>query len=279
MLLVFAHPDDESFLVGGTVAMYAKLGWHVELILATNGEAGVDNGEKPYEKEELGIVRKSEVEQAGKLLDIQHIQFLEYPDSGLKSVSPGTLEDLIVKKMESYMPDVVITHDTTGITNHPDHVKVCYATTFAFQKYTETLEDIKNGLTDRKGRGYVWKEDAFKRAFGDVDPENKDPKLYYVCMPTSVVGFLQKSKQIAEESYGLPVRGTADKFVTTVIDIKDTKLVKGKALLCHVSQRKSAEHFISFDKHPGHNQEWFILRMQGVHEVLMGKNDRVGDSL
>lgn len=279
MLLVFAHPDDESFGVGGTVAKYAADGWHVELICATNGEAGESSGERTYEKEELGPVRKSETERAGKLLGIQHIQFLEKPDGELKSVSPGTLEDMITKKMEELMPDIVITHDTTGITNHPDHIKVCYAATFAFQKYTETLEGIKLGVTDRKGRGYVWKENAFVRAFGDVDPANKDPKLYYTCMPTSVVAFMQKSKQLPEESHGFPLRGTADKFVTTVIDITDTKLVKGKALLCHESQKENVDQFISFDKNPHHNQEWFILRMQGIHEVFMGKNDRVGDSL
>jgi len=262
MLLVFAHPDDESFDAGGTVAKYAALGWHVELICVTNGEG-----------------RVAEVERAGKVLGIQHIQFLDQPDGELKSVTPGTLEDLIVKKMEEYMPDIVITHDTTGMNNHPDHIKVCYATTFAFQKYTQTLEEIKIGVTDRKGRGYVWKEDAFIRAFGEVDPENKDPKLYYTCMPTSVVAFMQKSKFIPEESFGLPWRGTADKFVTTVIDITDTKLIKGKALLCHESQKKNVYHFISFDKNPHHNQEWFILRMQGVHEVFMGKIDRVADSL
>lgn len=262
MLLVFAHPEDVSFDAGGTVAKYAALGWHVELICVTSG-----------------VGRAVEVERAGKILGIQHIQFLNQPDGELKSVSPGTLEDMIVKIMEEMMPDIVITHDTTGISNHPDHIKVCYATTFAFQKYAKTLEDIKIGVVDRKGRGYVWKEDAFKRAFGDINPENKDPKLYYTCMPTSVVAFMQKAKQIPEESYGVPWRGTADKFVTTVVDITDTKLMKGKALLCHESQQTQVEQFIAFDKNPHHNQEWFILRMQGVHEVFMGKNDRVAEEL
>lgn len=262
MLLVFAHPDDESFSVGGTVAKYSHDGWKVDLVCVTNGEG-----------------RAREVEKAGKVLGIQHIQFLDKPDGELRSLTPGTLEDLIAKKMEEFLPDIVITHDTTGITNHPDHIKVCYATTFAFQKYSKQLEEIKTEVVERKGRGYVWKEDTFKRAFGDVDPANKDPKLYYTCMPTSVASFMQKFKQIPEESFDLPWRGTADKFITTVIDISDTKLMKGKALLCHESQKENVDHFISFDKNPAHNQEWFILRMQGVHEVFMGKNDRVTDSL
>lgn len=262
MLLVFAHPDDESFFVGGTVAAYAARGWHIELICVTSGEG-----------------RDGEVERAGKVLGIQHIQFLHQPDGQLKSVTPGTLEDLIVKKMEEFMPDIVITHDTTGITNHPDHIKVCYATTFAFQKYIKQLEEIKMGVVERKGRGYVWKEDAFKRAFGDVDPENKDPKLYYTCVPKSIMRYMQKMHEMPEELHGNLVVGTEDKMVTTCMNIQENVVVKGKALLCHETQQKLVNSFINFDTNPLHKQEYFVLRMQGVHEVFMGKNDRVADAL
>ncbi len=41
MVLVFAHPSDESFIAGGTIATYASLGWKVHLIIATNGEKGL----------------------------------------------------------------------------------------------------------------------------------------------------------------------------------------------------------------------------------------------
>ncbi len=202
MLLVFAHPHDGSFDAGGTIAKYSALGWHVELICASSNEE-----------------REKEVERAGKVLGIQHIQFLDQPDGELQSLTPGTLEDMIGKKMEEFLPDIVITHDTTGISNDPDHIKVCYGATFAFQKYAKKLEDIQ-----------------------------KYPKLYYTCMPGSIVSFMQKSKEMPEESYGLPLRGTPDKFVTTVIDIADTKVIKGKALLCHESQKENVDHFISFDK-------------------------------
>ena len=261
MLLVFAHPHDGSFAAGGTVAKYADRRWHIELVCATGDKEIAKEGEK-----------------AGKVLGIYHVEFLHQPEGLLKSVTPGTLEDLISKKMEEYLPDIVITHDTTGMTHHPDHMKVCYATTYAFQKYARAMEEAKSIIGDRQGRGHVWKE-AYRRTFGDIDPANKDTKLYYSCMPTSVVVFLQKVKQIPIESHGVPWRGTADKFVTTVVDITDTKLAKGKALLCHESQKEKVEHFISFDKNPHHNQEWYILRMQGTHEVFMGKNDPVADML
>jgi len=62
MCLVFAHPDDESFFVGGTVAKYAKLGWKIDLIVATNGEAGNNSLPSLEEGQTLGDVRKKELQ-------------------------------------------------------------------------------------------------------------------------------------------------------------------------------------------------------------------------
>lgn len=279
MLLVFAHPDDESFSVGGTIAKYANLGWTIDLVVATNGEAG-QNGEFTWAKgEALGALRQKELEAAAKILGIRNVTFLGQPDGGLTALSPGTLEDPIIKKMMEFMPDIVVTYDTSGISNHPDHIKTCYATTFAFQKYARHLDSLKQPGTIKTGRGKMWKEDAYLRAFGDVSDTEKEPKLYYVCMPDRVASYLKKTKVIPEESYGKPWSGVKDKIVTTAIDIKETKLLKGKALLCHETQKIDVDRFIDFANHPLHNEEYFILRMQGIYEVFMGKTDRIRDTL
>jgi len=212
-------------------------------------------------------------------LGIRNVTFLGLPDGGLTSLSPGTLEDPIGKRFLELLPDVVITPDTTGVSNHPDHIKTCYATTYAFQKYTESLDALKEPNMARVGRGREWKEYAYERAFGNVDPESKEPKLYYSCMPDHVVSYLKKMKVVPEEAYGKSLVGTKDRFVTTAIDIEETKVEKGKALLCHQTQMEGVERFINFDQHPLHTQEYFILRMQGIHEVFMGKTDRVSETL
>jgi len=279
MLFIMAHPDDESFWCGGTIAKYHKEKWHIKLISVTDGESGKRGSILDGKDVSLGETRRKELEKAAQILGIDEIRFLGKPDGGLRSLSPGTLEDPLYQEMVEYMPDIVVTHDTTGITNHMDHTKVSYAATYAFQKFAEHVSDLERLPEKRKGRGYIWKEDAYKRAFGTIDPANKDPKLYYVCMPEHVLTYLQAEKQMGDDSYGIPLRGTPDKFVTTVIDIQDTKLLKGKALLCHQTQEHDVQRFINFDRHPLHNQEYFMLRMQGVFEVFMGKTDAVSDKL
>jgi len=279
MLLVLAHPDDESFDVGGTVVKYAKAGWSIHLICATNGENG-DVGEvNILPGNDLGAVRKREVENAAKVLGISSVTFLGEKDGKLKGCTPGTLEDPMYEKMHEFLPDVVITHDTTGMSNHPDHIKLCYATTFAFQKYAAYLEAVKAAAGESTGRGKDWKLAEYTRAFSDVAADDKEPKLYYVCMPKSIVSYLKKVKVIPEESFDKPWIGTDDKHITTVVDISRFKLTKGKALLCHKTQMMDVDRVISLSNNPLVENEYYILRMQGKYEVYMGKSDRVSNAL
>ena len=279
MLLIFSHPDDESFSVGGTVARYAKDGWHIRLLVATNGEKGASSLYPGISEKALGLKRQEEVKRAAAVLGIEHVDFLEFPDLGLKDLTPGTLEDPIYASMRAFLPDIVITHDPTGITNHPDHVKVCYAATYAFQKYAAYLSNLQDKEQLTKGRGKLWRQEEYMRTFGDAQSLSKEPKLYYVCLPQRSVNFLLKEKQISEESFGKPWKGVPDKNITTVIDITSTQLIKGKALLCHETQAEEVDQFISFAQNPEVKQECFILRMQGIFEVYMGKTDRFANAL
>ena len=259
ILLVFAHPDDESFAAAGTVAKYVKAGWKVDLICATRGEKGEVG---PYEDTipvSLGVIRQKELEKAAGILGISHVTFLDYTDGELVRLEYGELEDILYKKMEETVPDCVITFDTTGISNHPDHIKTCFATTFAFQKYS------------------AWVEDRFLEI--GKNPTAAAPKLYYACMPESLASYLLKAKNIPVESFGKPWRGTPDKFITTVIDVSANKAIKRRALNCHVSQQKDINRFLSFANHPLLSREYFILRMHGTTEVFIGKNDRVSNRL
>src|SRR6185369_12025571 len=114
--------------------------------------------------------------------------------------------------------DCVITFDTGGISNHPDHIRLSYATTFSFQKYAFWIESQLKG-----------------------DPEYKEdhaPKLYYTCVPESVVEYLKAKKVFPEESFGRPWLGVPDKFITTAISISGFQQKKKKALRMHVSQEE-----------------------------------------
>jgi LmbE family N-acetylglucosaminyl deacetylase len=275
MLLSFAHPDDESFSTGGTIAKYAKNGWEIRLIVATDGEKG-DNAVNPdIRGEALGILREEEVRKAAGILGITEVASLHQKDGELSELTPGTLEDMIIEKMEAFLPHIVVTYDPTGLSNHPDHIKVSYATTFAFQKYAEHIAILKEPKKYEQRRGKGWLEAEAEEVFKGEDPERFEPKLYYVCMPESVATFLKKNKQIPEESHGKPWTGVPDKMISAVIDISKTKLTKGKALLCHETQMNDVDRFISFTPNPLINDEHFMLRMVGIEEAFMGKNDRV----
>lgn len=245
LLLVFAHPDDESFSCGGTVAKYVEDGWHVDLICATRGEKAGD-----------GDIRQKELQKAGVELGISTITFLGYQDGTLGTQAAGELEDAVYKKMEELVPDAVITMDTTGTNNNPDHMKMSFVTTYAFQKYGVWIEEK---LKDQ--------EEAIQ-AF---------PKLYYACMPESIIRYAVKTKILPTDSFGKPLVGTEDKKITTVIDIMEYAEIKQKALHCHVTQAAKVERYVRMNAVMKH--EYFILRMQGVTEVFMGKNDHVANNL
>jgi LmbE family N-acetylglucosaminyl deacetylase len=259
MLLVFAHPDDESFSAGGTIAKYAARGWDIDLLLATRGEGGQSGEYGEISEGELSDIRQKEAQRAGAILGISSITFLEYKDGTLKDINPGELEDVVYKKMIELVPDVVITFDTTGISNHPDHVRMCYVATFAFQKYAAWIHEK---LADTPG---------FR--------EEYEPKLYYSCMPASVAGYLKRQEIVPLESYGKPWRGTLDKCITTVVNIASTRATKKKALMAYVSQRADVDRFLSHAANPLVAQEYFILRFHGIREVFMGKGDRVASRL
>jgi len=278
LLAIFAHPDDESFLAGGTLARLALEGWDIHLIVVTNGEKG-SSGTFSLEGDALGARRQEEVKRASSLLGLKNVDFLQFPDMGLKSLTPGTLEDPLYLAMKNLLPDIIITHDPTGMTNHPDHVKTSYAVTYAFQKYAKYLSELQDTEIQTKGRGKMWRQAEYTRAFGETQLSSGEPKLYYVCFPQSAVMYLLKEKQIPEESFGKPFNGVPDKDITTIIDITGTQLIKGKALLCHETQADDVDRFISFAKNPLVKQEYFLLRMQGIYEVFMGKTDCFAETL
>ncbi len=274
LLLVLAHPDDESFACGGTIAKYAERGCLVHLICATRGEAGSFGSYKDLSGEELGDIRQKELETSGTMLGITSVTFLGYKDGVLAGQHSGELEDKIYRQMTVISPDVVITFEPNGISNHPDHSKICLSTTFAFQKYAADMDSLKNGAAKLGQRA--------KKSFEQVSSEHeqiKEPKLYYACMPESVAAYLKKQKNIPAESFGKSWIGISDKFVTTVIDIDKYRTEKMKALKAHVSQQIDVDRFLSLSTQPLLRQEYFILHMQGIHEVFMGRNDRVAHRL
>lgn len=255
LLGIFAHPDDESTVNGGTIAKYAKNGWHVDLLIATHGEAGGWSEVVPTEGVPLSDVRAKELRAAADILGVSSIQYLDYKDSRLADYTPGDIENAVIRVLKDFRPDVVITHEPGGgATHQPDHTKISHAATFAFQVYAE---------------------DRHKENSDDDNP----PKLYYSCLPETVVSYAVKQKYFPQESSERAVSGVEDKKISTVIDIQRFGSVKKNALLCHETQLEVLRKYLEMPNSPFLDREYFILRYIGTKECFMGKNDRVSDRL
>jgi N-acetylglucosamine malate deacetylase 2 len=263
ILVITAHPDDESFSCGGTIAKYTHNGYAVHLVVATQGEKGHSVIHEEISEEELANIRVEELTTAAEILGISSISYLGYKDKSLSKLEPGDIEDKIYRQMCTIIPDMVITFDTTGISNHSDHIRVCFATTFAFQKYAK----------------YIKKNIELQKIEDQSIEIPDEPKLYYVCMPSSIASYLRKEKILPDEMFGKPWAGTPDKYITTTIDISDFSEQKLNAVRAHKTQGVDAQRYLDIPNHPLLKHEYFIHRMQGLTEVFMGKNDKISSEL
>jgi LmbE family N-acetylglucosaminyl deacetylase len=130
---VFAHPDDETFSIGGTIVAYAAKGVRWDLFCATDGDAG-RSAVPVSSREELAVLRRNELISAARLLGVRgEIVTRGHADGALARVDPDQLIGEIVHFLRSVRPDVVITFGPEGAPNtHRDHRAISRAATAAF---------------------------------------------------------------------------------------------------------------------------------------------------
>lgn len=134
LLAVFAHPDDESFICGGTLAKYAGEGVDITLVSATRGEMGRRMGNPPYlNRETIAAAREEELRQACDCLGIRNLIFLDIRDKTIEFVDEEALTGRIEALIRDSSPDVILTfHEKLG--GHPDHCAIGKATTAACER-------------------------------------------------------------------------------------------------------------------------------------------------
>lgn len=130
---VFAHPDDDTYGVGGALALHAGPDLEVTAVIATSGEAGLIADDTLATRQTLGAVREDEDRAAWSALGIEPaIHFLRHPDGGVADLAREGLVAEILSILQVARPDVVITFGPDGITGHADHVAVGAAASAAF---------------------------------------------------------------------------------------------------------------------------------------------------
>lgn len=146
ILAVLAHPDDESFGLGGTLALYAQRADDTYYVCATRGEAGTVDPEYLNGYKDTAELRTEELMRAAKKLGLKDVFLLDYRDSGMPGSEDNKHPDAlinhsidevagrIVKYIRELEPDIVLTFDPIGGYKHPDHIHVHQATNLAFER-------------------------------------------------------------------------------------------------------------------------------------------------
>jgi LmbE family N-acetylglucosaminyl deacetylase len=151
---VFAHPDDETFAVGGTLARYADDGVRCSLYCATDGDAGQSSGIPVSSRAELGALRREELRAASAVLGIAIIEHGGHPDGALAAVDPEVVLAEIVRLIRRERPDVVLTFGPEGApTRHRDHRAISRLATAACllaDTTTAYAEQLADGLAPHR---------------------------------------------------------------------------------------------------------------------------------
>jgi N-acetylglucosamine malate deacetylase 2 len=151
LLVSVAHPDDEAYGVGGTLAEYAANGKRTGLITMTRGGSGRSLG--LCSAEELPAFREQELRASVVALGIQELRLYDYPDAappergapgsattpgtfkgGLQDVNRQELEDRVTHDLLELKPKIVITFAEDGSNRHPDHIVASAVTVAAFKR-------------------------------------------------------------------------------------------------------------------------------------------------
>ncbi len=230
LMAIFAHPDDESFGAGGTLAKYASEGAFVSLVCTTNGEIGEISDPSLASTDSLGQVRIEELQCAAEALGVGELVLLGYRDSGMAGTPdndrPGAFaqapEDEVVARLVGLIrklrPDVVVTFDPNGGYGHPDHVAVHNHTVKAFNEASDA------GLHPDEG-------DAWQPL-----------RLVYTVLTRAMFdrfrAKLQQAGAQADELDGWEEVATlwADEDVQVTLDVSSSVAAKWDALNCHRTQ-------------------------------------------
>ncbi|MHB1354666.1 MAG: PIG-L deacetylase family protein [Anaerolineae bacterium] len=245
LLAVFAHPDDESFGCGGTLARYAAEGYQVHLVTATRGEAGEIAEGVQATKASLAEVRERELECACAALGIEKPHLLGYIDGQLTIVHQGQAVAKLVRLIRDLRPQVILTFGPDGIYGHYDHIAVHRWVTIAVRLAADAA-----CFPDNNG----------------CEPHQVS-KLYYTVLPEEFLANLAPAGETpAVMMDGVPFPFTTWKreAITTWIDISPYVKKKMASIRCHATQVGGGNLDASEEELLGLSREPFVLAQSTV---------------
>jgi LmbE family N-acetylglucosaminyl deacetylase len=234
ILAVLAHPDDETFAVGGTLALYAHRGAQVDLICTTHGEAGDVSPEYMQNYTSIAELREAELRCAAQTLGIHEVVILNHRDSGMPGAisneHPNALMNAPLEQVAAeiagyirrYRSDIVITHDPLGNYFHPDHIATQRATERAFQMAGDPDQKIDGDLPAYQSGGLYFYTMARKR-------------LRWLLWVMPLLG-MDPQRTGRNKDINMEKILKTDLPVHVEINYKEVDLVRDEASRCHASQ-------------------------------------------
>ena len=255
LLIVHAHPDDETITTGALMAGYVKQGVQVTLVTCTLGEEGevlLEDSQHlaSHNEDRLGEHRFTELSEAMQVLGVTDWRLLGEPhksrDSGMMGMDSNNRPDCfwradlleaatdLVAVIREVKPQVAVTYDDFGGYGHPDHIQAHRVLTYAL-----SLAAVPSFRTDL---GQPWQVQ----------------KVYWTAMPKGMIRDGIRALRAAGQDTGFAAMdpeaipfGVEDSLVTTSVDFSDFLDTKMDALARHASQVQTDGGFFALSNNLG----------------------------
>src|SRR5690349_15378720 len=201
LLLVMAHPDDESMGAGGLILRHTRNGIATHLICATYGEAGWMGKPLGANPADLPEIRAQELEEAAQALALSGVELWDYPDGGLADADQKEITQRIWEHIGKVRPRVVVGWGPDGGYGHPDHIALGACTDAAVAAMTE----------------------------------GERPALYHLTIDEPLANFYEEAQRLAPSSNGFHTPPQEKVDVGIELDA-DEVMMKLRAIDCHKSQ-------------------------------------------
>jgi LmbE family N-acetylglucosaminyl deacetylase len=213
LLVVMAHPDDESMGCGGLILRHTRASIPTHLICATYGEAGWMGKPLGANEQDLANIRVKELEAAADALALTGVELWDYADGGVKDADQQEITQRIWEEITKLRPRAVVGWGPDGGYGHPDHIAMGACTDTAVSAMAE----------------------------GDR------PALYHLAVDAQLADFYRDAMRLAEENGSMQL--IPQDHVDVVFDLDtDEVMMKLRAIDCHKSQLE--EWRISLRDHP-----------------------------
>lgn len=233
LLAVLAHPDDETFGMGGTLALYAKRGAQVHLVCATRGESGDVDPKYMERYESVADRRVAELKCAADILGLKEVHFMDYRDSGMagsadnqhpKALAAAPAEE-VAQKVAGYIrmlrPQVVLTFDPIGGYKHPDHIAIHNATKRGFELAgDESFNDGRSAFIPNKLYYHIFPRGLLRFAVRVMPWFGRDPRRFGRNQDIDLV------ELVSDDDFPVHAR----------INYQEVRKKKEEATACHSSQ-------------------------------------------